>query len=790
MRSNVERRESRHHFPLVILSVLLYPVTLTASENSEPKNISSHLGMSERFNKKRKRTDWKDLPAFLDASASVSATTFGARRLPEIKALWNAQLETTLATDQKLQSSGGKTSSRHLRRRTTSHKPRRRHPHPRGRRESENCQAANNNKRPCRRARRKPVLLRQQHETWQTDIRDTRTSSPEHVYWLPTHLWHAKRFHLHDNLFGWKVPLVHANRGARAALRMASEDHTLLQDVTWRMQPICIGSTDLKALVSSVQRICPNLLSANHPNAILSGNSFGEGIVYGIDKFPTNAIGPAMWWMSGKPLDSSLEVEQKRQWWLHIFVHPAIRSTIRNILSVLSNNLSSLEEPRGMKGGIACFQVRGRKATASIQQALGPVACKLDDAGENTSCTFDWGNTVSILDLHTKVPHLTAISVRVSLNGKYALERPNESERNDDADGYIESYKERVQQLDPTERLAPPSIGDCRIILVARCESDTSVSQNAAVSGWDLFCHPSDGSNIFHALENAGEARAIGLVEEYLTRMDSEPPLPVFPRDYPDTPAGQCYWEGSSSTWQLLRKCIEQGWGRVHIVKSKHKKIADDKASLPVVSWGHISTLPENASNSGNAAAVVRGDFGRPFMDAFAGCGHLPLVAPQGDKTKTRRPRRPVRPPSVSIQLGRLSNEEADRHENTCETLLLSLSLPALIRCHIKIDGKGTLTGGGRILASMCDNEEQTGYIEYLLGTTVAGSFSLSRGLAHGVGFVGAARLLHVLGSDYGRSSCVAVNRPNGTRHIELQVSIKSSARGSVERAATLSLLL
>ena len=129
-------------------------------------------------------------------------------------------------------------------------------------------------------------------------------------------------------------------------------------------------------------------------------------------------------------------------------------------------------------------------------------------------------------------------------------------------------------------------------------------------------------------------------------------------------------------------------------------------------------------------------------------------------------------------------------HEMTCESLLQSLSLPALIRCHIKIDGKGSVAAGARILARMFDSEEQVGYIDYLLGFTVAGSFSMSRGVAHGIGFVGAARLLHVLSSDSGRMSCVATNGTDGTRHVELQVSVKASTRGCIERAATLSLLL
>lgn len=235
----------------------------------------------------------------MDASASVAATTFGARRLPEIKALWNAQPLTSLSATLEYKSGGGKTSCSHLRRRTTSHKPRRRHRYPRGKDDNNSQGEAEKRKRPCRRARRKPALLREKHEAWQQAISDP--SEKCAVFWLPTHFWHAQRFHMHENFFGWKVPLVHTNRGARAALRMAKEGHTLIQDVTWRMQPIVIGSPDLETLIGSFQRICPNVLSSDAPNAILSGNCFGEGMLHDIDAFPSGGVGPALWWISGIP---------------------------------------------------------------------------------------------------------------------------------------------------------------------------------------------------------------------------------------------------------------------------------------------------------------------------------------------------------------------------------------------------------------------------------------------------------------------------------------------------------
>ena len=133
----------------------------------------------------------KDLPAFLDASASVSAATYGARRLPEIKAVWEvARPAHCSAVDNMVneyKSGGGKTSSRHLRRRTTSHRPRKRHRYPSSRgplrdsMETDETQGETNSiskekKQATRRMRRKLPFLRTQHESWGAD--DDTSSTP------------------------------------------------------------------------------------------------------------------------------------------------------------------------------------------------------------------------------------------------------------------------------------------------------------------------------------------------------------------------------------------------------------------------------------------------------------------------------------------------------------------------------------------------------------------------------------------------------------------------------------
>lgn len=198
--------------------------------------------------------------------------------------------------------------------------------------------------------------------------------------------------------------------------------------------------------------------------------------------------------------------------------------------------------------------------------------------------------------------------------------------------------------------------------------------------------------------------------------------------------------------------------GRVPVVQLGRQATDGVVSTIsPKLSFNRVTTLPENAEFGSTATGpvVVRGEFGMPFLAALAGCGHISSdAARETGEGKRRRPRRRVRPSSTSVPMRMLSNDEADVHHDTCETLLRSLSLPALIFCHVKVDGKGTITVCGRIHASMDDGDAETGYFDFLLGETVAGSFSPSRGCVHGVGFVGAARLLHVLGSHHGRLSC------------------------------------
>lgn len=67
------------------------------------------------------------------------------------------------------------------------------------------------NKRPARKYRRKPANLLLEYERRQR-ARDGRM-------WLETHIWHAKRFHMSQSLFGYRLALFDNCKSKRAVYR-------------------------------------------------------------------------------------------------------------------------------------------------------------------------------------------------------------------------------------------------------------------------------------------------------------------------------------------------------------------------------------------------------------------------------------------------------------------------------------------------------------------------------------------------------------------------------------------
>lgn len=841
---------------------------------------------------------------FLDASASVHAGLFGARRLPETKALWRQLVQSKLHTALEKsssrsdilvgsndhveelthspnegvrrpgQSGGGKISSRHLRRRTNSHKPRRRYRlfpsnlnvsvggddaaenNSNGRlqcAQSEfgaseddthgvsssitNISGRNppqRNKPLCRRARRKPSLLKTSHSTWwqpKTHAQLIQTSSAideeckYSVYnWIATHLWHAKRFHMSPKLFNmWSIPLIHCNRGSRASLRLASSETSpkcTIQDGTWEVNGCAItievcqvvgrippshagalpsksySTSSVQILVLILRRLCGNEAPFLNNEDVLAGKVAGEGIIHEIDACPLQPICPATFLF-----DHSAESSDPKSSHVGLLIHPATHQRVMYLLNKIVHEYGNkVIEVTLSTMPLALLRIRGRAATTTVQNMFGrseQIGLINDDTNMHGTL-IDFGDSVTNPPIHDS-ESISNKTLPTQSWLKLKCHQPNQN----------------YQHL----------------------------THNFASSGWDIYCHPSTCSSLFQSFVVNGGACAIGLVEDARAQLEAYPPLPIFPRDYPDTEHGRLYWNGGASVasarsdvidgnrsdaqwqdWVVIRSCVEGSWGRINTELKRtirhwnerackeHKKpkcetdyLCEEKAVVPKlvtnhkllcretvsINWESLTTILDN-----QASVVVRGYYGIPFLQLLHGCGK-PFLVNTMKRRRKRRPRRTVRPPDWAVRASPLSNKETELHSSLCQQLSSSLSLPALLRCELYFEGKGTLGVGDQILPMTRPNDQNGSEAgdsdEYKLihssplGVVTGGGFSPSRGKYHGIGFVSAAKLINALdGTVHGMG--LVIPQSDGQRKMALKVMVVQGA--SVSRVALLSILL
>lgn len=815
----------------------------------------------DKHNKKSFQPAWKrarDLPAFLDASATVSASTFGSRRLPEIKALWNAATKDvdgnnpsimSIPTEEPLKSSGGKTSSRHLRRRTTSHKSRKRHRYPAGapaelltspNKEDATDAEVDAATPQSRRSRRKNKSnLCGKHESWRMTnnatmdvvVADpnesiTKSETKKAAHWMTTHLWHSKRFHM-AALWGWQVPMVHTNRGPKAALRLIREGKTLIQDATWRMaQPMVVESSHDKngtVVQSSLQRLCPNFqLSSSDQTEELTT---GRGMVHDLDQFPLNAIGPITWLVSRQRplLGGATASDSTTDFYVYFWVEPSIESKVWAEFAKLEAVVQSTDQPFQFGfpstsvetsnqlscSGMACLQLRGINATATLQKALAK-SVNNSRVGASGAQLAGHQRLLDNNELHTQRPNGTVISVDVVLS---------------------QSTTNNAENINKESSL----IEGCKALAVSHCICDpTNLPQNAPGIGWDIYCDANIAKELFLALVLTGQACPIGVVEEAYIKLECQPPIAsVFPRDFPETELGRKYWrlgsqcddedddkhsaeESPLNNLQTLRLCLEEGeaGGRVAVPTIKQrcrmptlpqekKQQLSSKISaqrLYKIHWGELvksaaDADSEDESDDGGEGAnqqsedvvLMRGMFGKPLVDSLSGSGKISMqLTSEEHDNHRRRKRRRVKQANAICHVVALSREEADSHLANCTALLESLSLPAVVACRLQVVGSGTLHPGAQVFSGTGKGDSS------LLGYVTAGSFSLARGSSHGIGVLGASRLLQAVieaaSSVQQSHDGLAVVQTQGNKQIHLVVDIKHGTAMPIK--ATLALLL
>mmetsp|Transcript_21666 Transcript_21666/g.45860 ORF Transcript_21666/g.45860 Transcript_21666/m.45860 type:complete len:683 (-) Transcript_21666:32-2080(-) len=625
-------------------------------------------------------------------------------------------------------------------------------------------------------------------------------------HWIPTHRWHAKRFHMSPPLFSsWNIPLIHTNRGTRAALRLATSESApkcTVQDASWENDGCAVvlefvmndsrlensyddvdESDSMSRLISVLQLLCGADADFLKDETVLSGLSVGEGLIHEVGAYPLKPVGPATFlfrrWST--TCDESEIISNPR---VCIMTHPSIRL---EVISLVELAISRMQEIKFTLSTIplSVLRVRGRASDTTLGKILSV------DINEVITESSDIdGSQRTILELNQNQYKLINCSQRKGISTASNMGKSN-------ASILLKSHR-------------PNSLHHRK-----------NIQHNVASSGWDILCHPCMASQIFQTLVMEGGACAIGLAEQSRAELEACPPLPIFPRDYPDTEQGRKYWQGgkeAGNDWLVIRECIEGAWGRINtplkrVVRhhqelkdrskggqdlTNNKKCKNETASqqeefeyyddgpkkLPdtnkpitigdaslgksskLINWRKLIT--SESVDILQSVLVVRGAFGVPFLQLLHGCGHLPARNASDDSTSERvrrhRPRRKVCSPSSFIRAPPLSKKDSLVHSKLCQQMKASLSLPALLRCEIHCEGKGTVEVGDFIFPmttnagifssdkNMTDEDDvdSSNMCEIIhqclpLGIVAAGGFSPSRGHCHGICFVGAARFMEAI---------------------------------------------
>ena len=166
--------------------------------------------------------------------------------------------------------------------------------------------------------------------------------------WLPTHIWHAKRFHMTEQ-FGWRLPLSPTQKCMRHAYHSVARNCVAVD--TSYLSVFEISSDTTLLLTESLRSILPPSLDLS----LLLSLSPLDTTLYHPDSYPHGAVGP----VTLLPLSPSS---------LWLVVHPAMRSELSPLVARLAGGVSCQE----LTSEIGSIQLLGPSSLHLLLAALPP----------------------------------------------------------------------------------------------------------------------------------------------------------------------------------------------------------------------------------------------------------------------------------------------------------------------------------------------------------------------------------------------------------------------------------
>ena len=195
--------------------------------------------------------------------------------------------------------------------------------------------------------------------------------------WLPTHLWHAKRFHMVDK-YGWKVPYTPTQKCTRHSYHSIAKNCAVI-DTSY--QSIYQLSSDNQSLL--LQTLSPILTPSLSLSSSLHSLTSVTTTMFYPNAFPYGAIGPV----------NILPISVSSVW---LLLHPAMVSEF----VTLSNKFPDQMECSDITAEIGVLQLVGPSSLSTLLKALPP---DLDTERDTGAWYESCNNSPGLSDLLEKM---------------------------------------------------------------------------------------------------------------------------------------------------------------------------------------------------------------------------------------------------------------------------------------------------------------------------------------------------------------------------------------------------